>query len=238
MVNITGDIHENITRLMKIIDGAMHGDTIIQLGDAGVNLKNYYNQYPGEDEEHKSKLNSAAEWKGVKILFVYGNHEKRPSTIESYKLKTYCGGQVYVEDDYPALLFAKDGEIFNIEGYTYFVLGGAYSTDCDERTEGRDWWPDEQPSQEIRKEAESNINAAEHKVDFVLSHTCPKKFIPDTPKAKILEEQGEYSTEEWLDSIEEHLQYRAWYCGHWHINATAPDESRMHFLYNAVEEIR
>ena len=34
-----------------------------------------------------------------------------------------------MEDDFPNLLFAKDGEIFDLEGHKAIVLGGAYSVD-------------------------------------------------------------------------------------------------------------
>ena len=240
MIRITGDIHTHIGRLLKIIDESSHGDVIIQLGDAGLNLMNYYNQYPGQDEENKSTLNSAAEWKGVKLLFVYGNHEKRPSTIDSYRLIDFCDAQAYVEDKYPALVFLKDGDIYTIAGKICLILGGAYSTDKDKRLEGRDWWADEQPSQEIRDLAEKNIKKFGYKVDYVISHTCPKKYIPqNTTKAKILEERDEYITEEWLDELEEKLDdYRGWYCGHWHINETAPENPRIHFLYNDIEVLQ
>ena len=42
------------------------------------------------------------------------------------------------------------------------------------------------------------------------------------------------STEQWLDTIEDQLEYEAWYCGHWHINKRI---DRMHFLMESYEEI-
>ena len=40
------------------------------------------------------------------------------------------------------------------------------------------------------------------------------------------------STERWLDTIEDHLSYKRWYCGHWHINKRI---DKMHFLFEDVE---
>ena len=39
------------------------------------------------------------------------------------------------------------------------------------------------------------------------------------------------TTEEWLDQIEERLEYRKWYCGHWHINKRI---DKMEFLFHDV----
>lgn len=36
---------------------------------------------------------------------------------------------MYVEDAYPHILFAKDGEVYDLEGKRTFVIGGAYSVD-------------------------------------------------------------------------------------------------------------
>ena len=36
---------------------------------------------------------------------------------------------VWVEDKYPNLLFAKDGEVYDFDGYKCLVIGGAYSVD-------------------------------------------------------------------------------------------------------------
>ena len=57
----------------------------------------------------------------------------RPHHINSYKLVDLLGGKVWVEEEYPNILFAKDGEIFDFEVnnniYKTIVIGGAYSVD-------------------------------------------------------------------------------------------------------------
>ena len=40
------------------------------------------------------------------------------------------------------------------------------------------------------------------------------------------------STEIWLDQIEEAINYKAWYCGHWHTDKRI---DRIHFLYRTFE---
>lgn len=231
MIKITGDIHGNINRLLRIIDSMKRGDYLIQLGDAGLNLMNYYNGYPGEDETKKQKLNSAAAWKGVKILFVYGNHEKRASNIETYKFVNFAGAKAFVEAEYPNLIFLSD-DIYTIMDKRILVIGGAYSVDWRDRTIGRDWWTDEQPSDETKNYIENRISENNFKCDYVLTHTCPAKYIPsDVSKANLSENIKDYSTEEWLDSVEEKLvDYQGWFCGHWHINREV--NTKFHFVFN------
>ena len=54
-------------------------------------------------------------------------------------------------------------------------------------------------------------------IDVVLSHTCPKYyepvewFLPTINQSKV-----DKSTEIWLDSIFERLNFKKWYCGHYH----------------------
>ena len=46
----------------------------------------------------------------ITIFAIHGNLEQRPYTIESYKEREWNGGIVYYEEDFPSILFAKDGE--------------------------------------------------------------------------------------------------------------------------------
>jgi 3-oxoacid CoA-transferase subunit A len=46
------------------------------------------------------------------------------------------------------------------------------------------------------------------------------------------------STERWLDEIEDKLEYKAWYCGHWHVDKHV---DKMHFIFTdweILEDIR
>ena len=82
-----------------------------------------------------------------------------------------------MQPEYPNLIFAKDGEIYMMNGLRYLVIGGAYSVDKYYRlSRGWNWWPDEQPSPEIKAYVEQQIR--EKHLDIVLSHTCPFKYEP------------------------------------------------------------
>lgn len=225
MIYFTGDTHGGYRDIIKFCNRQhlLRTDVIIILGDAG------YNYYSGErDAEAKLHLSHVK----PTILCIHGNHEIRPTNIPTYKSKEWNGGIVWYEEEYPNLLFAKDGEIYILNGLNYLAIGGAYSVDKHLRLRrGAGWWEDEQPSDEIKRYVEEQIRA--HRVDVILSHTCPRKYIPTEVFLPMVDQSTvDNSTEIWLDQIEEAVNYKAWYCGHWHTDKRI---DRMHFLYRTFE---
>ena len=214
MIYYTGDLHGVGHKLINFIEqhSITKDDVIVILGDAGFNY--YGNDYG--DKSLKKKINRL----GITIFSIHGNHEQRPEMIPSYHLKYWNGGQVYIEDDYPNLLFAKDGELFNLDGNKSIVLGGAYSVDKFYRLlNGYHWFDNEQPSEEIKHYAATNLEKCKWEVDTVLSHTCPYKYIPTEAFLPSIDQTlVDNSTEKWLDDIENKLTYKYWLCGHWHID--------------------
>ena len=225
MIWFTGDIHGTVGSIARFIN-KMHPakeDVVVLLGDVGAN---YYSGR--KDNLLKAYLNEA----GPVFLCVHGNHEMRPTSVPGYEEREWQGGIVWVQPEYPNLLFAKDGEIFTLGTHRYLVIGGAYSVDKNYRLRnGWGWWPDEQPSDEIKTYVEKQIR--ETTFDIVLTHTCPFKYEPvEMFLAGIDQSTVDSSTERWLDTIEESIKYRAWFCGHWHTDKRI---DRMHFLYHTFE---
>lgn len=229
MVYITGDIHGDVKYIREAIAqySITGNDIIVILGDVGMN---YYGRHG--DRQRKKKLNKL----GVPILCIHGNHEMRPFTIPSYYETIWQGGVVYEESDFPFLHFAKDGEIYNLAGIRCIAIGGAYSVDKWLRLQfDMGWFPDEQPSDQIKEDVEEKLAEVDWNVDVVFSHTCPLRyepvevFLPQVDQATV-----DKSTEQWLDKIEAKLQYNRWFCGHWHVNKHI---DRIHFLYHDVESL-
>ena len=171
---------------------------------------------------------------GVTFFCIHGNHENRPQNIASYQEKNWNGGRVLYEEEYPNILFPVDGDIFDLEGKRCIVIGGAYSVDKFYRLRnGYNWWPDEQPSPTIKEYVEKQIK--NNKIDVVFSHTCPYKYIPtECFLSGIDQSKVDNSTEKWLDTIEEAIEYKVWYLGHWHTDKRI---DKMHFLFHSVETL-
>ncbi len=228
MIYITGDTHGNFSRIERFCErfSPSRDDTMIILGDAGFN---YYGGW--RDQQAKNRMAAMP----ITIFSIHGNHEMRPENIPAYHLESWRGGQVFAEDDYPNLLFAADGEVYDMEGYQTIAIGGAYSVDKYYRLAyGWNWWADEQPTPEIKKKTEHVLDEREWKVDAVLSHTVPLKYEPvEVFLPQIDQSTVDKSTEAWLDRIEDRLQYRHWYAGHYH---TEKETGKLTLLFESIRE--
>ena len=121
--------------------------------------------------------------------------------------------------------------MYNFDGKEYLIVGGAHSIDkikCLE--DGLPFWEDEMPSDETKSLAKRNLALKDNKIYGILTHTCPIKYLPTEmflSSRKIYEipdDEKSYkpdidrSTEQWLDTIEDTVEYKIWFCGHYHID--------------------
>ena len=122
MYFVTGDIHGNAydlkTRCAE--NGLTENDTIIVVGDVAAN---YF--LDDKDKDTKKVLQKLK----PTVFCIQGNHEARPENIPTYKTKEWNGGLVFYEDEFPNILFGIDGEVYNFDGKSVLVCGGAYSVD-------------------------------------------------------------------------------------------------------------
>ena len=226
MFYITGDTHGEFSRVERFCENVnpTREDVLIILGDAGIN---YYGGW--RDMNAKRRLAQLP----LTLFSIHGNHERRPSTIPSYHTERWNDGEVYVEDEYPNLLFAVDGSFYTFEGVQTFVVGGAYSVDKYYRLANNwHWWPDEQPDEATKRRVEQQLNAHEWQTDIVLTHTCPLRYEPTEVFLPFIDQSKvDKSTEEWLDTIEHRLQYKQWYCGHYH---TEKAIDKLTFMFESI----
>ncbi len=161
MIYITGDTHGQFQRIEQFCEKIKPNtkDIMIILGDAGFN---YYRNW--RDEFSKKKMSQLP----ITIFSIHGNHEMRPAMIPSYHIAEWNSGKVYIEDDYPNLLFAVDGEIYNLNGCQTLAIGGAYSVDKFYRlSRGWKWWEDEQPSPAIKARVEHALTERSWRVGTI-----------------------------------------------------------------------
>ena len=221
MIYITGDTHREFYRLHNIEQNK--DNTLIILGDAGINY--YLNE---EDKKLKEYLNDY----NIKLFYIQGNYEERPENISTYKEVDMFGGKVFIEENYQNLIFAKNGELYNIDNKKVLVIGGAYSIDKDYRlTYGHQWFKDEQLSKE---EMNNILNKYKDKhIDIILSHTCPLKYEPTEVFMKGIDQSKVDKTMEiFLNKVEENVNYDKWYCGHYH---TEKQIDKIEFMYEIIK---
>ena len=189
------------------------------------------------DRQTKEKLG--------KYPFTYfvirGNHEERPENLakkdmSKWHLETFCGGIVWVENDFPYIKYATDyPDWYNFNGYTAMVFPGAFSVDKEYRQMmGYSWFEGEQLSEE-EKELGREMVRTIGKCDLVLSHTCPIAWEPrDLFLSFVDQSKVDKSMEIYLGEIECKLDYRVWLWGHYHAYRDYPrtDGRRRTMLYN------
>ena len=121
----------------------------------------------------------------------------------------------------PHVLHLMRGQVFEIDGISFFTMGGAASHDIQDgildpaspgfeqeywfkrrtrqifRVKGVSWWPQEMPSEEEYEEAVRNLERVNWKVDCILTHCAPT-------------------------SIQQKVE-RNWFLGHYHQNCVVDD---------------
>ena len=233
MIYVTGDTHGKFTNVEHFIHkmNTSTDDILIILGDAGIN----YYIHDGKDTKSSIKTKEYLATLPITIFCIHGNHEERPYNVQGYEIQQYFGANAYVNLKYPNQIFAKDGEIYNFNGLNTIALGGAYSVDKYYRlSNGYAWFKSEQPDQSIKDYVESQLNNANWDVDVVLSHTCPIEtepthlFLPFIDQASV-----DKSTEKWLQTIAERLNFKKWYFGHFHDNWK---NGKYEMLYQSIEQ--
>lgn len=228
-VYMTGDTHGQFERVIEFCRSrdVEPENTFVILGDAGIN---YYGDH--RDRNKKEQLATVP----ITFFCLHGNHEMRPSEALGYEISEYHGGKVWVQPEFPSILFAIDGEVYDFNGNSCIVIGGAYSVDKYYRlTRGWNWFSDEQPSEEIRAKVERVLAERNWKIDIVLSHTGPLKYEPTEVFLPMVDQSTvDKSTEEWLGKLEAKLDYERWYFAHYHTEKEIDKIRIMHNDYTMI----
>ena len=237
---ITGDKHRHFERVKDFcrVMNTRRKDVLIILGDAGFN---YYDDK--RDDELKREISEL----NITLFCLHGNKENRPQNVGTYGIRSFCGGKVYYEPKYPNIYFAIDGEIYTFEGKKYMVVGGAHSVDklrCLE--EGLPYWDDEMPDDETKMRVETRLEKNENGIYGMLTHTCPIDYLPTemfmstrqnaaikrkprkAKSKKLFKPDIDRSTEIWLGELEKKIDYKIWFCGHYHVDKQIDKIHMMH----------
>lgn len=225
MIYITGDIHGthsvntrfnrwNFPEQKKL----NKQDVVIIAGDFGLIWNG--------DKEDQYWLKWLDQTKSFTTLFIDGNHENF-DLLEQYPIESWHGGLVHRINN--SVLHLMRGQVYEIEGLTFFTFGGAASHDQAFRSEGKSWWAREMPNEDEYQLGLANLEKHHWKVDIVITHTCTYQSLEWI--------QQHYATEvvadpmhDYFQHIQNRLDYQQWYFGHFHQDVQLPDRQRL--LYN------
>lgn len=211
MLYITGDTHGQITRFYPLrppMDRWGPEDALIIAGDFGY-------LFTGSERE-RLRLDYLSTLPFT-LLFIDGNHEWFPQ-IFSYPEEVWNGGRVHrVAGN---ILHLMRGQVYTFaDGLKLFTMGGGYSPDADIRQEGLDLWSKwEMPSAEEYAEARQNLALHGHQVDVIVTHTAPLDTLEYLRHRRVISRSfpEEFPLNSFLQEVEETVQYRHWYFGHFH----------------------
>lgn len=205
MVYVTGythipiDIHKLSTTMFPEQKQLTRDDYVIICGDFG-----------GVWDNSKSDMywRKWLEDKQFTTLFVDSNHENFP-LLYQFPDREFAGGTV--REIMPHVLHLKRGEIYHLNGRSFFCFGGASSHDKHLRREGVDWWPEELPSMAEMDYAIGNLDSVHWNVDYIITHCAPKKI-----QTQIADWYENDAATSFLQMVEENCSFRHWYFGHYH----------------------
>lgn len=146
------------------------------------------------------------------------------SRLNAYPIEMWNGGKIHKISD--SIFHLMRGQVFEIDGIKIFTMGGAESYDKLYRREGFDWWREEIPSYQEISEMIQNADDIK-KVDYILTHTCTSDIVP-----KLVDGVAIDPTNQILDVLNEKINYKHWYFGHWHIDKNI--DKKHTCLYNKI----
>ncbi len=244
MVYVTGDTHGDFSRLSPDIFTEQkdmgRDDYLIICGDFGGVWSG-----GGNDDLTLDELEQLP----FTILFVSGNHENFEA-LAGYPVSEWHGGRVqHIRSN---VLHLLRGQYFDIDGHSFFTMGGARSHDISDgilepdepdferkywlyrrtrslfRVNHISWWKEELPSEEEYAEARRNLDAHSWKMDYIITH-CASDTITDIIGRGFYEHDH---LTKFLEELYERADYRYWYFGHYHENLKI---GRRHILlYNMI----
>lgn len=222
MIYIRGDTHGQIGQFSE---EAMPGesswtkeDILIVTGDFGfvfMGEQNYLSE--------KNNLDRLTR-KSYTVLFADGNHDGFPF-LKQYPEEIRYGAPVRrIRNN---VFWLQRGYTYDIEGHTFFVMGGAYSVDrvfrqqYFERTGERIWFEEELPNREEYTRAIANLNTCGREVDYVITHTAPTSVIFRLTQG--MPDVHEKELAGFLEWVYYEVSFTKWFFGHFHIDRVLDD---------------
>lgn len=181
----------------------------------------------------------------VFILVLYG----------MFRIPNVDGQRISVFAIRSHVLHLMRGQVFELEGYHFFTMGGAKSHDTEDgilepgapdferkllmlqrkpraryRINHISWWAQEMPSEEEYAETRKNLAKVDWAVDYVITHCAP------TSIALVENRHNEADPlTDFLQEVKERAHYHYWLFGHYHDNR-AIDEKHI-LLWEQIVQV-
>lgn len=202
MVYITGDMHGELKRFSdRKLKRLSEEDVLMICGDFGF-------IWNGSEQE-KNFLEEIGE-KPYKTMFVDGTHENF-ELLEKYPIEELFGGRAHHISG--NLYHMIRGEIFTIDGETYFAFGGGDSPDREIRIAAGTWYKQEMPTVDEMTYAVENLNRYDYNVDYLITHE------PSGNARGLIDSRSAISAiGSFFDEIAKNVKYKCWYFGSVHFD--------------------
>ena len=222
MIYVTGDCHGNFRRFQSECfpeqANMTKDDTVIIAGDFG-------GVWFGDsrDDETLNWLESLP----FTVAFVDGNHENFDALAACLTEEWHSGKIQCIR---PHVLHLMRGQVYELEGYRFFTMGGAKSHDTNHRINHISWWRQELPSDEEYSEALQNLERYNWQVDYIITHCAPTSIALMGSRHNEADRLTDF-----LQEVRERAKYYYWLFGHYHDNK-AVDEKHI-LLWEQIVQI-
>ena len=112
----------------------------------------------------------------------------------------------------------------------FFVMGGGSSHDKEYRTEGKNWWKEEMPSQEEYKKAENNLDKNSFQFDYIITHSAPTSVQKEVAPTYEINKLTDF-----LEDIKNNISCEKWFFGHYHKDEVVDD--KFIAIFNNIIEV-
>ena len=211
MIYATGDCHGNFRRFQPEYfpeqAGMTKNDMVIIAGDFG-------GVWFGDSRDDETL--DWLERLPFTLAFVCGNHENYDA-LERYPVAEWHGGKIHRVR--PHVLHLMRGQIFELESYRFFTMGGAKSHDTNHRINHISWWRQELPSDEEYIEALQNLERYNWQVDYIITHCAPTCIALMGSRHNEADRLTDF-----LQDVQKRAKYHYWLFGHYHDNKAVDEK--------------
>ena len=147
------------------------------------------------------------------------------------------------------------GQIYSIQGKTFFTMGGASSHDTSGgilepddpefrrkrrrlessgalyRVNHRSWWAAELPSEEEYQTAQANLERHGWAVEYIITHCCPTSVLDAIGRGMF---QSDPLTD-FLEEVAQRCRFRHWFFWHYHMDGHMGEQ--FIYLYQELLQI-